>query len=127
MRMKIRGEHLEGLKSLCVIDKVESLYLEVCGKVESLSWSTRFKMYNPLHLPPSFRMFDYREYDLVGEDKTKAKRLRRIYHDIWWFENHVIKNIRVPSNISITLDSYGTECVLRLAEYYKYKGLGDEK
>ena len=116
MKIKTNGKSLHQLSSVCDMSLLEKEYISLCETVK-----TSLKRYNPFHLPPSLRMFHYGEYNLKGDDLKRAVLLRDIWHEAWSFKNQVLQSEKVLEEDVVWLDSFETETVIKLKDYYRVK------
>lgn len=116
MKIKTNGKSLHRLSTVCNIGLLEKEYISLCETVK-----ISLKRYNPFHYPPSLRMFHYGEYNLKGEDLKRAVSLRNLWHKAWSFKNQIVQSKKVLEEDIVWLDSFETEVVIKLKEYYGVK------
>lgn len=115
MKIITDGKSLYKLKQSCNKDEVLEAYTKLCNS-SPRNLKYYWKCLNPFVLPLSFIMFNYGEFSLKGEDAKKAKRLRRLWHDIRWFEEEICNNLQ--TNNKLHLDNHDTKLVLLIASHY---------
>ena len=117
MKIKTSGKSFKLLSDVCNKDKVFKDYKNLCESVTP-TFKSKFRYYNPLHLPPSLNMFHYGEYSLEGECLKDAISLRKIWHNIWSLENQIIKGRCFSDKDKLWMCEFETEVILRLKGYY---------
>lgn len=124
MRIKISGKSLSGLMDVCDIDEVNKEYTALCDSSRHSFISNLksiIKSINLFDLPPSLRMFNYKEYSLKGDTLKKAVKLRKLWHNIWSLQSMMASTRYASEEDILLLDEFETEVVLAVKSYYNFE------